>query len=62
MIRPFMIQYGYNPTFYESWLGTLYAYYDLYDAFMRDVYLVIALSGLLVFFSVICNQYFNICH
>jgi hypothetical protein len=61
MIKAFMRQFGFNPEFYEKIISSAYGYYDMYDTLMRDMYLVIAIIGSIICFSVIAHS-LDLCH
>jgi hypothetical protein len=60
MVKPAMITFGFNPTFYENLISNLWGYYEMYNTFMADMYIVIVLMGLAVAVASIAN-YFELC-
>ena len=61
VMKPAMIHFGLNPSFYETLLGSIYGYYEMYDTLMRDLYLVIVIMGLSVCISAVAQHVLQIC-
>ena len=60
-VKPFMVQYGFDPVFYEKLISGAYGYYDMYDTLMRDMYLLLGLFGIAISVSVILHS-LGLCH
>ena len=61
IFRPAMVQFGMDPSFYEKLIASVYGYYEMYDTFMRDLYLIISLIGLSAFTAAIATN-LGLCH
>jgi hypothetical protein len=60
IVKPAMTQFGFNPSFYENLIGSLWGYYEMYNTFMADMYVVIVLMGCAVVLAGVAD-YFQLC-
>ncbi|KAJ3326177.1 hypothetical protein HDV06_000053 [Boothiomyces sp. JEL0866] len=61
IMKPAMIQFGFNPSFYEGLISSVWDYIDMYNTFCNDMYVVVFLMGTAVTIATVAQTGFQLC-
>ncbi|KAJ3272261.1 hypothetical protein HDV01_005800 [Terramyces sp. JEL0728] len=61
IMKPAMIQFGFNPAFYEGLISSVWDYIDMYNTFCNDMYVVVFLMGTAVTIATVAQTGFQLC-
>ncbi|KAJ3315615.1 hypothetical protein HDV04_002029 [Boothiomyces sp. JEL0838] len=61
IMKPAMIQFGFNPSFYEGLISSVWDYIDMYNTFCNDMYVVVFLMGTAVTIATVAQSGFQLC-
>ena len=57
LAKPYLMQIGWNPNTLEQVASSVWIYWDLYNFFMNDLYVILFIMGLVIFTSQVAFSY-----